>query len=206
MKLFCDVETTGINPMSDEVITGYFALYDDNDKLLDEYELKSQVNTWSIEAEAIHKIREIDMKGFPKKGEAWNRFLAWIPRLNFTLFCYANPNTQLGTITFDKAIIQNEIMLHLEEYKLERIPFTPAVSNVYNLVRSSEKNGKFTAWINPETNRKSFSQPNVYKALFNETYNAHNEKDDVMAMKRIYDRLCYLNDIKSTNQKQGMLL
>jgi hypothetical protein len=199
INIFLDCETTGINPMCDEVIEMYCACYKGNLKV-DEYYFKSQVNNWSYEAEEIHKINYHKMLTYPSKKDAWNSFLKWLPT-EFNISIYVNPNTQLGNVLFDKAIVQNEVMLHLDEYHYCNIPFKPAnVFNVYEKAKKAFKLGLFAPRKNK--NRFSFSQENVYKGLFNDKYNAHNCVDDVNALIRIDNKL---DDLMRKNVDNGIL-
>lgn len=187
MKLYGDVETTGINPYCSEIITGYFELYDD-DKLVDSFDLRSQVNFWSDEAEKIHRIPRDTMLSYPRKKVAWEEFCNWLPK-SFIFSCYANPNSEMGVVVFDKAIIQNELMLTFNAYKPSQIPFNPErLDNIYEKAVWAESMRFFTA-LRGKSGRKSFKQINVHRALFGTGYNSHVAQDDVKAMVRIDQKL-----------------
>ena len=187
MILAGDVETTGTNVYCSEVITGYFELYDEKFNFLDCYDLRSQVLSWSEEAEEIHGISEMEMLSYPTKAEAWGKFNSWIPK-SFSFMCFANPNTELGNVIFDKAVIQNELQLFSGEYYLWKNPFMPKeVINVYSMAREAEAKGLFKALMGKK--RKSFRQTDIYRALFGGEYKAHVAQDDVRAMVKIYHEL-----------------
>ena len=61
--LFCDFETTGKNPYSDEIIEGYFELHQDGE-LVDNYHFQSQTINWSHEAFLVHGITFEEMKTY----------------------------------------------------------------------------------------------------------------------------------------------
>lgn len=188
MKIFCDFETTGKNIYQSEIITGYFLK--ENGESLD---FKTQVYKWNDDAALIHNISYYEMMSYPSKQKAITELLDFLPK-DFELICYANPNTELGYMLFDVAILQMNLMDYLELDFIGDLPVKIKGYSVYNLAKQCFKNGLFTPIKKEETNRNSFSQVNVYKALFNEDYNAHNAKQDVIAMKRIYDKLNYLKD------------
>jgi len=186
INIFLDAETTGINPYCSEVIEACFKSYE-NGVFVDEHYFKSQVNNWSYEAELIHKINYHKMLTYQPKKKAWNSLINWLPS-EFDITIYVNPNTQLGNVLFDKALIENEIMLHLDEYHTANIPFKPKNTfNVYDKAKKAFKLGLFTP--NKKENRFSFTQENVYYGLFDKKYNAHNCVDDVDALIRINDEL-----------------
>ena len=93
-------------------------------------------------------------------------------------------------------------MNHLKLDSYHNLPFKFKSFSVYSFAKECAKNGHFTP-IRGESGRESFSQVNVYKALFDGLeYDAHCAFDDVIAMKKIYDKLVYLkqNNIKQTTQ------
>lgn len=186
INCYLDCETTGINPYLHEVIEAYFSFFE-NDKPIFNHHFKSQVDNWSYEAEQIHKINYQTMLTYKQKKDAWNDLIKIMPK-KFSISIYVNPNTQLGNVLFDKAIIQNELMLHLDQYHISKIPFKPeSINNVYDKAKKAFKLGLFAP--HKKENRFSFSQENVYRGLFNEDYNAHNCVDDVNALIRIDKKL-----------------
>lgn len=48
--------------------------------------------------------------------------------------------------------------------------------------------------IKGKSGRESFTQVNVYKALFNDVYDAHTAKSDVIALVKIYRKLLQLKN------------
>lgn len=188
-KIFCDFESTGTNPYTAEVITGFF-LKEDGDS----YDFKSQVISWSDEASQIHKITYEEMLSYPEKKDAMDGLVNWLPGV-FEMVVYANPQTKLGYLLYDVVLLKMNLMNYYNVDKESQLPFTILGTSVHTLARACHNLGLFEPIKNESTNRYSFSQQNVYRALFDSYYNAHNAKSDVLAMKRIYDRL---NHIKKT--------
>ena len=199
-RLYLDFESNGLDVYSSEIITGYFLCEDGSD-----YHFQSQVNVWSYEAELIHKIPYHEHLAFKPKKQAFNDLIDWLKSLNadtFELVIYTNPNTMQGHINFDRAILEMELMNHLKLDSYHNLPFKFKSFSVYSLAKECAKNGHFTP-IRSTSGRESFSQVNVYKALFDGLeYDAHCAFDDCLSMKKIYDKLVYLkqNNIKQTTQ------
>lgn len=199
-KLFFDIETTGLNPYTAEILTGCFILLDKENNYIDEYEFKSQVDTWSESAEKIHKISFSESSTYPSKRQALDGFTRWLSGLPlFECYLFANPNTELGYLFYDVATLQMQLMNYLNVNRVEQQPFAPQkIISVYTLAKDLKD---YYTPVKNTSGRASYSQPNVYKALFNESYDAHNAKADVMAMIRIYNKLIYL---KENNLKQQL--
>ena len=189
-----DTETNGINPYYNCVIEAYFHIDDKNN-----YHLKARPDFWDDQAALIHNISYAEAMSYHDKKTAWRNFLKWLPK-NFRFVNWANKNTELGCVNFDHAIIWNELnLLGMPQYHLENHYKMKPSYSVYDLAKYCAKNGYFTP-IRGKSGRQSFTQENVYKALFGEKYNAHNAKDDVLALVRIYNELLRLN-----NEQRGLL-
>lgn len=202
MAIFLDCETTGVNPLTSEIIEAYFALQDYKGDIIDSYHYKAKVNKWCDQAAEIHKIPYSTMISYPDKEKAIDDLLAWLPN-EFDITIYVNPNTELGKVYFDKAILENEVMLTKDIMFSGSMPFKiHKIYNVYELAKEAWKKNAFTP-IKSDKGRASFSQENVYKALFNETYKAHNCVDDVNALIRIYQKL---ENVSSKSKSQDSLL
>lgn len=186
LDIYLDTETTGIDPYNDEIITAYFEVHDQG-KLVDSYELFSQVRAWSYEAELVHGISEKKAATFMPKNEAYMRLLRWLPE-DFRFITYANKQTMHGTINFDVAILKNELdlegygMYFLENNYKMKMPIS-----VHCLAKELKKSKTLKIDGN-------LSQSNLYYNLFNEKYEAHNAKADVKALVRIHKRLLELAD------------
>ena len=193
-KIYFDCETTGINPYCDEIIEAYFKVYDENDNFLDDYYFRSKVNFWSYEAQAIHGISYDNMLTFPSKSQAFRDLLKWMPE-HFYFITYVNKNTELGTINFDVAILENELNLlgcpfyYLKNKKRMRHPIS-----VHDIARECSANKLFKPIMNKQTNRAKLGQEHVFHALFGYKYNAHRAQDDVNALVKIHQRLLQLQN------------
>ena len=191
--IYFDCETTGLNPYCSELITAFFYIDDDNT-----FELKARPLDWSYEAQQIHKISLEDAMNFPEKKHSYRELLKWLPK-NFRFITFVNKNTELGIINFDVALLVNELnLLGTPNYWLENTLGMKQPISVHTIARQLGSKGNFRPYVNPETNRASYSQVNVYKALFGETYNAHDAKEDVMALVRIHKELLRLKDENKT--------
>lgn len=199
--LYFDLETTGINPYTAEIITGYFELHTDQSS--NSFFLQSQVNQWSHEAEMIHGISQVEMRGFPAKKQALDGLVAFLSSaMPFDCCLYANPKTPLGYLFYDVAVLQMELMDHCGVDRLEKQPFTPMnIINVYDMAKDAAKKEYFEP-IRGESGRASFTMENVYKAIFNDSYKAHDCFEDVRAMIQIKDFI----DSGQSNKKQMELI
>jgi DNA polymerase elongation subunit (family B) len=194
INIFFDSETTGINPYVSEVIEMYFHVNDEMN-----YHYKARPFEWSHEAEVIHKISYAQAMTYPDKMEALTNFIEWLKQFKkFRFINYANKNTQLGYINFDVAILENELnLVGYPFYFLQNKLGMKKAESVYYLAKECAKLGLFTP-IKNTSGRDSFSQENVFKALFKSRYNAHNCVDDVLALVRIRAELLRLFDEDNT--------
>ena len=73
-----DLETTGVDVYSAEIITGHFISVNSDHSIKSEYELKCNPVKWSFEAEKVHGItRETASTYLPFKSQA-NDLMLWI--------------------------------------------------------------------------------------------------------------------------------
>lgn len=190
ISVFFDCETTGINPYVAEIIEMFFYIDDNNT-----YHYKARPLEWSNEAEQIHKISYAQASLYPDKSIAIKNLINWFSNIgSFRLITYTNKQTELGYINFDVAILCNELDLNgYPFYTLERKYKMKHPLSVHETAKWCAKQGYFTP-VRGASGRQSFSQENVYKALFKETYNAHNAKEDVLALVKIYNELLRLKN------------
>jgi DNA polymerase III epsilon subunit-like protein len=186
IDIYMDAETTGVNPYRDEPIEIYFRAYKDGE-FYDDYYFKSKVDVWSYEAELIHGISQLKAQNYPNKDTAFRQLLDWLPS-RFKFITYTNKKTMQGTINFDVAILENELHLQgFEPYYLKNEYKMSDPISVHDLAKECAKKGYYQPIKN--NGRASFTQENVYGALFGQTYDAHNAVDDVIALVRIHDKL-----------------
>jgi DNA polymerase III epsilon subunit-like protein len=194
INIYLDTETTGLNPYYDELITAFFYIDEDN-----YFDLKARPINWSYEAELIHGISEHEASMYPDKKTAFRELLKWLPD-DFRFVTYVNKNTEWGYLNFDVAILTNELsLLGTPNFYLENKKGMKPNITVLDLARSTANAGLY-APIKSDKGRFSYSQSNVYKALFSDTYNAHDAKEDVLALVRIHKELLRLN-----NENQSLL-
>jgi len=191
INVYLDCETTGINPYCSEIIEAFFYINEENS-----FHLKCKPDTWSLEAEKVHKIPEYKAMTYPSKKDAFRELLKWLPK-DFRFVTYANMNTELGRINFDVGILVNELnLVGCPNYYLENTyNMKPSIS-VHSLAALASRKRLFSPIRKrSETGKmiQSLSQENVYKALFGVKYeNSHNAESDVMAMIKIYNELTML--------------
>lgn len=205
MKYFFDCETTGLLGVSaSEIIEGYFLLVDDNDNVVDDYLFQASPEKWEVAAEEVHNISLDSTVSHPEKSKALFKLLKWInPAL--PIYIYVNPNTIYGYVYYDKSVIQLMFLdLHIKNlisyhdfYKYFR-----NFVNVYEIVKDAQKNGIIKLQRDNKTKRLKLSQSQVYKSLFNRDYIAHNAKQDVLALREIYEYLKQRINNKSATSNQ----
>lgn len=185
INVFFDCETTGINPYCNEIIEAYFYVNDDIN-----YYYKAKPDSWNEDAEKVHKISYAQALTYPDKKEALSDLAKWLKQFkSFRFITYANKNTELGVINYDVCALWNEFNLQgYSQYFLENKLGMKAPLSVHDTAKYCAKNGYFTP-IRRKSGRQSFTQENVFFALFGEKYNAHNAKNDVLALVKIYNKL-----------------
>jgi hypothetical protein len=175
------------------------------------YDLKSQVDKWSEAAAQVHNITYDEMMTYTPKKEALDGLCEWLDTLGlYEVVIFANPNTEFGRMHYDVAVLQMELMNHLHVNRAEQQPFKPQrITSVYTMAKDAAKAGLFEP-INKISatgrNLKSFTQADVYYALFQSVYYAHNAKEDVEAMKRIYFELMHRQSTGDIHRNQLSML
>lgn len=202
MRIWFDIESNSKSAYSAEPIEMYFLREDGVS-----YHFKSKIDKWSYEAEEIHGISKAEMLMHPDKKDAFGALISWLPD-TFELICFANPQTELGFLLYDVVVFKYSIMNHLNLARDIHLPFEITSSSVHSLAKQCAKECLFDPYRKPETNRVSFTQDNVYLALFGQMpFGSHRAKSDVENMKRIYSRLIELKESgKSIANKQQMEL
>jgi len=179
-----DIESTGVEALSCEIITAYFKCTE-----FDDYDYKSQVERWSYEAEEVHKISEIEMMSYPPKMvalTALHQYLSSLPK--DTLFvCFANTNQMGEYYHFDKAAIENQFRLNGFKFDMSNI------LSAHTMAKEAHKRGLFKP--NKRISKKGklmndFSQSGVFEALFGYKPDVvHEAKSDVLHLCKIYNEL-----------------
>ena len=212
INIFFDIESTGTNPYTAEIIEANFQEYIDGVKTR-EYDYRARVDFWSEDAEKIHKIKEYETLGYNAKREALEKLVSWLPK-EFTFLTYANKNTELGVINYDVACLENELNLSgYKNYFLKNAKKMKAPISVHTIAKECARKLLFAPILGKEayrlgivrnesakaSNRQSFAQGSVYYALFGELPpSSHRAKIDVDCLVRIYNELVSLqNETKS---------
>lgn len=199
MLLFFDIETTGIDASSCEVIEAYFELHSNKNKI-DSYYFKSRVDEWSSEAAKVHKIRKKDMLTYPSKKEAYLQLIRWLHSLRkYKLVLYSNPNNFGDYYHFDIAVIKMQLFYIWGNHTLFYKYFSDDIHNVWQMAH--EAYNKKVIQISKHTKLSQFSQENVTLNIFNERYKAHRCYSDVQALIKLY---YYIKERLDTNQ--GLLI
>ena len=103
-------------------------------------------------------------------------------------------NTEFGYLNYDVAMLKNELnLMGCSLYYLENVYGMKKNMSVHTLARECVDTKVLTP-IRGESGRASLTQINVYKALFGDTYPAHDAKEDVKALVRIHRELVRLQD------------
>lgn len=100
--LFFDLETTSLNPMTGEIITGYFIHTDNKLTKRAEFKLQTKPEVWSKDAEKVHGISKAKASTFPSLRESIDALMSWAPKTS-TLVCHASYNFNYY---FDCAFLQ----------------------------------------------------------------------------------------------------
>jgi DNA polymerase-3 subunit epsilon len=90
--IFGDIETTGLDPLRNEILTGSFISSNGQEKLK-EIDLKFRPRfpkKWSIEAEAVHKISLDEAMTFPRHEESMDELMGFING-HSSFVCHALP-------------------------------------------------------------------------------------------------------------------
>lgn len=173
MEIYVDFEATSLNMHFSEIIEGYFYREDG-----ESYYLKIRPQVWSYEAEKIHGISYDQAMTYKDAKTGLLGLLKWLP-LKWTMVCYANVNHYYnGASTYcpyDYGVLGSNIMWTLgydkfNEYR-NRVKWRSVHSKAKEVLRL-----------------KKYSQEDVARQ-FDIRYDAHNAKEDVMAMVEIDKKL-----------------
>jgi DNA polymerase III epsilon subunit-like protein len=201
IKIVADFEANSKNALHAEILSGYFINLDTGET----YDFRSQINNWSDEAEEIHGITENEMYTYPAKDYAFDQLLKWLPN-EFEMIVYANANSEIGYQLYDVTLLRMNLLDHLNLDRIEHLPVNIHGYSVHTLAKQLDKAELISVNRNPTTNRKSFTQLNVFMSLFcGEVYDAHNAEADTTALCRLYKKLVDIKESgKSVADKQQL--
>lgn len=189
-----DAETTGLLGSSgSEIIEMHWLYCDKNLNILDEYEFKSRPLKWEEEAELIHKISHNQSLTYPDKHTALSNLCRWL-QPGLPVYMYVNQNTELGRVYFDMAALRLHFLDCNRYFDFYDLFDHEMFVSVRDRVIEMDKSGLINITRNAHTGRKSYTQENVYRCLFNKDYNAHNAKDDCYALRQIMVELLALSN------------
>ncbi len=196
-----DLETSGTNPLYDEIIEAYFERLD----VYDSFHYQARVSRWSEDAAEIHGITKEENDLMPEYKDAFPKLVEWLPR-KFIAVIYANPNTQLGRMYYDVAMLKTALMDYLDIDRESDLPYDIVVDSVYDLAKECYDLGVFKP-IKNKNNRNSFSQEDVYYALFDKKPDgAHRAISDVSSMLEIRTELLRRKANNEVNSNQLSML
>lgn len=182
MKIALDIETTGKNPLTAEIIEAYFENIDTGES----FELRSKVDKWSHEAEKIHGIKLQDTALYPSKQNAMKSLYLYLTSLpdDTEFIMFANSRTEFGEMYFDCAVIEQQLEWSGYHYRFKN------KTSVHTMAKRAYKKKLFRPITKPETNRISFGQRYVFEAIFGYVPDdQHRAKSDVKALIPIYIEL-----------------
>jgi len=110
MYIIFDIETSGLVPYLDQILTGYFIKCDKDLGVIDELAItivaQCSKKYWNLEAQAVHGITWAVAKDFDQKEYSFNKLDRFINEGDI-LVCFANYNNQkLGKYYFDIAFVK----------------------------------------------------------------------------------------------------
>ena len=187
MKVFFDLETTGKDHHSCEIVEAFFI------SKVGKLHLYNRPFKWSEEAEKIHGIPWARVSNEPSIDFNLDRifnYLRSIPK-PIEFWCYANPNSMIdGVYTychFDNAVLHNTASINNRLFEYRHIIKEHTVNSVHPLAKKAFPNIV-----------GGYSQENVAKYL-GIKYNAHSAESDTMALIEIYKQAI-------TKSRQGELI
>ena len=110
MICFCDLETTGTNVFSAEIIEGYFICTDTELNVIGTFHLRCRPTEWSHEAYLVHQIPKHIADNYPLFKDCYNDLLDWFNVNKIDEFwCHTNAH-MFGKVThFDYAILKMQL-------------------------------------------------------------------------------------------------
>lgn len=177
MKVFLDLETTGIDTHGSEVVEAYMV------SRVGELHLYNKPRVWSKEAEKIHKIPYSRVQDKPEIEHNIVLIFDYLRKIKkpIEFWCYTNTNNFVNDrytdCHFDVAILEFWSMMCEREFEFRHICKKHTRNSVWALAKKMIPNLK-----------GGYSQQNVAKYL-GINYNPHNAREDVHAMIQIYKKL-----------------
>jgi DNA polymerase III epsilon subunit-like protein len=194
IHVVCDFETTGVNTLDAEIITGHFIVFDEKLKKIQEMSIKSCPFKWSETAEMVHGISYDEARNWPKFEDIfediWDFFEANKPD-NF--WCHAKTDMFGKEVYFDYAILRYQMFLmgDLPYHVINRV-------KPYSTLSLAKVTNRFIGF-------DSFNLASVCSML-GIPLQHHNAKSDCEASFEIIKKLLPLTSLEEIrNYEQGVI-
>lgn len=113
IHVVCDLETTGVNCLDAEIITGHFIAFDEKFDIKQQFSIKSCPRKWSESAEMIHGISYEQARKWPEFADVfediWDFFESNKPD---AFWCHAKTDMFGKEVYFDHAILRYQMLLY----------------------------------------------------------------------------------------------
>jgi DNA polymerase III epsilon subunit-like protein len=189
MFMICDLETTGRNPLSAEVLTGSFLAVNEAMQIVDEMHIMCKPEVWGAEAEAasnIHGITQEMVKDCPSFNQVKTELLHWFGYFPFKHFvCHAK---QIGfgkKVTFDHAVLRLNLFPSEDYYTFGKIFRESEIISTHSLALHHESKYNF----------EKRDLKTVCRTLGVELGNHHDAKSDALACYEIFKILYPQTDL-----------
>lgn len=143
--LICDIETTSKEICSAEIITASFIKCDSQLNIIDHQNFKMAPTYWTLhhdEATQIHGIDRRTAFQFPEKQSELKRLVEWIQDGPYYFTCHANRQNKSGWVTFDYAVLKQELFDMNMHYELYRFCPTKFICSTHSLAKNLDRIGK----------------------------------------------------------------
>jgi DNA polymerase III epsilon subunit-like protein len=194
MHVVCDLETTGVNCLDAEIITGYFIAFDEKFDIKQQFSIKSCPRKWYESAEMVHGISYEQARKWPEFSDVfedlWDFFESNKPD---AFWCHAKTDMFGKQVYFDHAILRYQMLLYgdLPYYVINRV-------KPYSTLSLAKITDKFF-------NFEGFSLNKVCNRL-NIELEHHNAKSDCEASYKIIKKLLPYSSLEELqNFEQGVL-
>jgi DNA polymerase III epsilon subunit-like protein len=109
--LVTDLETNSLNVFEAEIITGFFALLDNELNLVDTKLIQCNPSRWSDEAEAVHGITKKQASQYKKFTEVYEGLINWIQLSGAKeIWCHSNSVMYGKIVPYDYAILRLQML------------------------------------------------------------------------------------------------
>lgn len=111
-----DFETTGINTLEAEIITGYFIVFNQNLEVLETLSIKCRPRKWSYEAQEVHGITFDEAQTFPEFSTVYLKIVDLLNKHRVSYFwCHSKTDIYGKIVFYDYAILRFQMFLISDE-------------------------------------------------------------------------------------------